>query len=104
LSEKHLEASTSINRQEIGDLFPEKATEEGMEEMRYTTLLMESVMEGFALNAMFSPQILDAARLGAILPEMLATIFPRIEHSPLPPAPTATKKEAKGSLGASCWE
>ena len=102
LSEKHLEASTSINRQEIGDLFPEKNTQEGIEEMRYTTLLMESLMEGFALNAMFSPQILDAARVGAVLPEMFATVFPRIEHTPLSPAARATKKEPKGSFLVTC--
>jgi AcrR family transcriptional regulator len=102
LSEKHLEASTSINRQELADLFPEKQTDEGIEEMRYTTLLMESLMEGFALNAMFSPQILDAARLGAILPEMMATIFPRIEHSPLGPASEQTRKEPESSFLVSC--
>jgi AcrR family transcriptional regulator len=101
LSEKHLEASTSINRQELADLFPEKQLKEGIEEMRYTTLFMESLLEGFALNAMFSPQVLDAARVGEVLPQMLGIIFPRLEVD-FGPSSNPTKKEPEGSFLVSC--
>jgi AcrR family transcriptional regulator len=73
LSEKHLEASTSINQQELADLFPEKHG--SLAETRSNTLLVEALLEGFALNAMFSPQALDVARLKAIVPKVLAMIF-----------------------------
>jgi len=75
LSEKHLEASTSINQRELGDLFPEK--NESVAQTRCNTVVMESLLEGFALNAMFSPQALDAAQLEAVMPKVLAAIFPR---------------------------
>jgi AcrR family transcriptional regulator len=75
LSEKHLEASTSINRKELADLFPEK--NESLAQTRCNTVVVESLLEGFALNAMFSPQALDAAQLEAIVPKVLAAVFPR---------------------------
>jgi hypothetical protein len=40
--------------------------------------VIEAVLEGFALNTMFNPQALDEARLAAIVPQVLATIFPRV--------------------------
>jgi AcrR family transcriptional regulator len=73
LSEKHLEASTSINREELSDLFPEK--NESLAKTRSTTLAIEAVLEGFALNARFSPQVLDESRLQEIVPQLLAQIF-----------------------------
>lgn len=75
LSEKHLEASTTINRRELADLFPEK--NESLAQTRCNTVVIESLLEGFALNAMFSPQALDEAQLKAIMPRVLAAIFPR---------------------------
>jgi AcrR family transcriptional regulator len=75
LSEKHLEASTSINQRELADLFPEK--NESLAQTRCNTVVVESLLEGFALNAMFSPQALDAAQLEAIMPKVLAAIFPK---------------------------
>ena len=77
LSEKHLEASTTINRQELSDLFPEK--KDKLSEMRCNTLAMEAVLEGFALNAQFSPRVLNERNLEAIVPQLLATIF---RHDP----------------------
>lgn len=73
LSAKHLEASTSINRQELSDLFPEK--KESSQEMRCTTLAIEAVLEGFALNARFSPQDMDPKYLEKLVPDLLARIF-----------------------------
>jgi AcrR family transcriptional regulator len=75
LSEKHLEASTSINRRELADLFPEK--NESVAQTRCNTVVIESMLEGFALNAMFSPQALDAAQLRTIMPKVFAAIFPK---------------------------
>ena len=73
LSARHLEASTSINRQELSDLFPEK--QESSQEMRCTTLAVEAILEGFALNASFSPQHMDPKYLETLVPDLLARIF-----------------------------
>jgi AcrR family transcriptional regulator len=75
LAEKHLEASTSINQQELSDLFPEK--NEKPAEMRCNTLAMEALLEGFALNALFSPKVLDSSIIQHMVPQLLAQIFHR---------------------------
>jgi hypothetical protein len=74
LAEKHLEASTSVNRQELSDLFPEK--NEDREETRSHTLAVEAILEGFALNARFSPTVLNEACMREIVPDLIAQIFP----------------------------
>jgi AcrR family transcriptional regulator len=75
LAEKHLEASTTINRQELSDLFPEK--NESLAETRCHTLAIEALLEGFALNALFSPTVLDAASLQQMVPQLLEQLFHR---------------------------
>jgi AcrR family transcriptional regulator len=75
LAEKHLEASTSVNRQELSDLFPEK--NEKLAESRCNTLAIEALLEGFALNARFSPTVLDESRIQEMVPHLLAQIFHR---------------------------
>ena len=75
LAEKHLEASTSVNRQELSDLFPEK--NERLAETRCNTLAIEALLEGFALNARFSPGVLDESRIQEIVPQLMAQIFGR---------------------------
>jgi AcrR family transcriptional regulator len=75
LAEKHLEASTSVNRQELSDLFPEKKDE--LAETRCNTLAVEALLEGFALNARFCPAVLDPSRMQQLVPELLAQIFHR---------------------------
>jgi AcrR family transcriptional regulator len=75
LAEKHLEASTSVNCQELSDLFPEK--NESLAETRCNTLAIEALLEGFALNARFSPKVLDESRIQEIVPQLLAQIFGR---------------------------
>jgi AcrR family transcriptional regulator len=75
LAEKHLEASASVNRQELSDLFPEKA--ENSAEMRRHTLAIEALLEGFALNARFSPEVLDRSRLCEMVPQLLDTLLRR---------------------------
>lgn len=75
LAEKHLEASTSVNRQELSDLFPEK--NENLAETRCNTLAIEALLEGFALNARFSPKVLDESRIQEVVPQLLAQIFGR---------------------------
>ena len=79
LAEKHLEASTTINRQELSDLFPEK--NESLAETRSNTLLMEGLLEGLALNASFSPEAMDIERLRNVMPRVLASIFPDLKSS-----------------------
>ncbi len=75
LAEKHLEASASVNRQELSDLFPEKS--ENTAEMRCNTLAVEAILEGFALNARFSPKVLDESSIQKMIPQLLDTIFHR---------------------------
>lgn len=73
LSEKHLEASTSVNRRELADLFPEKM--ERPEETRRNTLAIEAVLEGFGLNVLFSPDVLNRRCIEAFVPKLLASIL-----------------------------
>jgi AcrR family transcriptional regulator len=75
LAEKHLEASDSVNRQELSDLFPEKRKKTA--EMRCNTLAVEALLEGFALNARFSPTVLDESHIQKLIPELLDKIFHR---------------------------
>lgn len=75
LAEKHLEASTSVNQQELSDLFPEK--NEKLAETRCNTLAVEALLEGFSLNAQFSPKVLDEAYMEALVPQLVAQIFHR---------------------------
>jgi AcrR family transcriptional regulator len=79
LAEKHLEAATTINRQELADLFPEK--NDSLEEWRSNTLFLEAMLEGFGLNAMFSPEAMNVERLREVMPRALATIFPELKAS-----------------------
>lgn len=73
LSEKHLEASTSVNQRELADLFPEKM--ENPEETRRNMLAIEAVLEGFALNVLFSPDVLNRRCIEDFVPELLASIL-----------------------------
>jgi AcrR family transcriptional regulator len=75
LAEKHLDAATTINRQELSDLFPEKHENEA--EMRRKTMAFEAVLEGFALNALFSPTVLGENELHDIVPKLLDVVFHR---------------------------
>lgn len=75
LAEKHLEASTSMNRQELADLFPEKNDDNA--ETRCHTLAVEAILEGFALNARFSPDVLNEARMRELVPDLIARILNR---------------------------
>jgi AcrR family transcriptional regulator len=74
LAEKHLEVATSVNQRELADLFEHRKT---VDEMRWAGLAIEAVLEGFALNALFSPGVLTEERLQALVPELLARIVQR---------------------------
>jgi AcrR family transcriptional regulator len=75
LAEKHLEASRSVNRQELSDLFPEENM--NSPEKRSDMLAVEAILEGFALNVRFSPNVLDAFSIQRLVPPLLETIFHR---------------------------
>jgi AcrR family transcriptional regulator len=75
LSAKHLHASTSVYEQELAGLFLEK--NESSLQKQQTTLAIEAVLEGFSLNARFSPAVLECGAIEAMVPKILATIFPR---------------------------
>jgi len=75
LAEKHLEASDAVNRQELSHLFPEKSNNTA--QMRCNTLAVEAILEGFALNAQFSPEVLDQSSIQKMIPQLLDTLFHR---------------------------
>ncbi len=77
LAEKHLDAVTSVNQRELADLFA--GHPKTLEEMRYQSLAIEAVLEGFALNARFCPVVLNEERLEKAVPEMLAMIIKRVD-------------------------
>jgi AcrR family transcriptional regulator len=73
LAEKHLEAVISVNQRELADLFGHR--KETVEEMRWNSLAIEAVLEGFALNAMFSPGVMTEQSVEAVVPDLLARIL-----------------------------
>jgi AcrR family transcriptional regulator len=73
LAEMHLDASTSINLEELPELFPEESR--AAAELRRDTLAVESILEGFALNMLFSPALLDRSYLGELVPSFFAQIL-----------------------------
>jgi AcrR family transcriptional regulator len=75
LADKHLEASTSVNQKELADLFPKK--KEKLSETRCHTLAVEAILEGFALNAQFSPKVLNPSGVKKLVPALIAQIFAR---------------------------
>jgi AcrR family transcriptional regulator len=81
LSEKHLEASCSVNQEELHEFFTEEGKDLG--ELRRNTLAIEAILEGFAVNALFGPKVLTATYLKQTVPQLLAKIF----H----PSPRSTK-------------
>jgi AcrR family transcriptional regulator len=74
LAEKHLEASTSVHQKELADLFAEDAM--SSEDSRRKTLAIEALLEGFALNTLFSPQVLTLAYLEELLPQLIEKVLP----------------------------
>jgi len=45
--------------------------------MRCNTLAVEAILEGFALNARFSPKVLDESSIRKIIPQLLDALFRR---------------------------
>ena len=74
LAEKHLEASTSVYQQELAGLFDED--EMSSEDRRRKTLAIEALLEGFALNTLFSPQVLTLEHLEDLLPQLIERVLP----------------------------
>jgi AcrR family transcriptional regulator len=73
LSEKHLEASCSVNQEELHEFFTERGKDQ--EQMRRDTLAIEAILEGFTVNALFGPSVLTATYLEQMVPQLLAKIF-----------------------------
>jgi AcrR family transcriptional regulator len=69
----HVEASVAINREVLPELFTEQPP--AAEVMSRDTIAIESVLEGFALNALFTPGLLTRAYLERVLPPFLAGIL-----------------------------
>jgi AcrR family transcriptional regulator len=73
LAEKHIEASVRVHEEELADFFPhDKKT---LAEARRKTLAVEAMLEGFALNALFSPRDLTRRVLESLLPRVLHEIL-----------------------------
>jgi AcrR family transcriptional regulator len=79
LSEKHLEASTSVHMKELADLFEE--AEMTSEQSRRKTLAIEALLEGFALNMLFSSQVLTPEYLEQLIPRLLVEVLPPLPAS-----------------------
>gem|GEM_PF-6612990 len=60
-------------------MFPEK--NERLAETRCNTLAVEALLEGVALNALFSPKVLDASSIQQMVPQLLEQIFHRPKAS-----------------------
>jgi AcrR family transcriptional regulator len=73
LAEKHLEASCSVNQEELHEFFAEQGKDQA--QIRRDTLAIEAILEGFAVNAMFGPSVLTATYLEQTIPQLLAKIF-----------------------------
>lgn len=74
LAEKHLEASSSINLEILPEFFPKDGR--ALIDIHRETLVIEAILEGFALNALFSPGLLDRECLTRIVPELFARVLP----------------------------
>ena len=72
LVEKHIEASVRVHEAELAEFFPEK---KNVKEARRKTLAIEAMLEGFALNALFSPGDLTRGVLESLLPRLLHEIL-----------------------------
>jgi AcrR family transcriptional regulator len=75
LSEKHIEAATTVNEREFSDLFVER--KKSLEEMRWMTLGIEAVLEGFALNALFARTVMTESLLKDVVPRLLDDMLRR---------------------------
>jgi AcrR family transcriptional regulator len=73
LSEKHLEASCSVNQEELHEFFTEQGKDQAR--IRRDTLAIEAMLEGFAVNAMFGSSVLTTSYLEQIVPQLLWKIF-----------------------------
>jgi AcrR family transcriptional regulator len=82
LAQKHLDASTKVHESELSDLFEQ--TEMTGQDNRRKTLAVEALLEGFALNMLFSRELLTPEYLEQLIPKLLAEI--------LPPSPTSSAK------------
>jgi AcrR family transcriptional regulator len=72
LADKHIAASVMVHEEELAEFFPNK---HDSAETRGKTLAIEALLEGFALNALFSPRDLTLAWLEALLPGLLNVVL-----------------------------
>lgn len=73
LAERHIDASVSVHEKELKEFFPGNTSQS--KEMREKTLAIEGLLEGLALNALFSPSVLDLSYLEELAPKLLAEIL-----------------------------
>jgi AcrR family transcriptional regulator len=73
-AEKHLAASGSVNREVLPELFPPGSL--ALADMRRDTLAIEAILEGFALNILFLPGLLDRSYLEENVSVLLAQVLP----------------------------
>jgi AcrR family transcriptional regulator len=73
LAERHIDASVSVHEKELKEFFPDNTSQS--KETREKTLAIEGLLEGLALNALFSPSVLDLSYLEELAPKLLAEIL-----------------------------
>jgi AcrR family transcriptional regulator len=94
LAEKHIQASVLVHEQELKEFFPDN---QNNAETRSKTLAIEALLEGFALNALFSPRDLNISCLELLLPKLLAVVLnaegPALSASDLPENSSCNEKD-----------
>jgi len=73
LAELHVDGSAVVGKEELPELFPDRSR--AVAELRRDTLAIESILEGFALNMRFSPELLDRAFVEQVVPSFVARIL-----------------------------
>lgn len=79
LAGKHLEASTRVHQQELAEFYADITD---VAPMRRKTLAIEALLDGFALNAAFSPEVLDRSYLETLIPQLLASVLTQRNQEP----------------------
>jgi len=72
LAQRHLEAGAVASEDELPRAFA--LGDHSPETQRRRTLMVESLLEGFAVNALFSPEVMNAAALAQAIPPLAATL------------------------------
>jgi AcrR family transcriptional regulator len=72
LAQRHLDAGSVASEEELPRAFA--LGDHSPATQRRRTLMVESLLEGFAVNALFSPEVMDAEVLAEVIPRLASTL------------------------------